>query len=270
MGRLEKQIMIGALALVGVLVAVVILKGLAPHDDPTLDPTAGSDWSGDTPALMLDANGQPIVTPPAALTDSGAELASDPLAQPPTGAGDPPVVDLGATPTQPPLDAQPDALLPMDPTVTPAAAPVEVPTAAPAVLEKSSYVVKGGDTLGHIAQRELGSVRYTSEILKLNPGLDANNLKVGATLQMPMRSELPALPPKAETAAKSDAGSATPTGASSGTTHVVAAGDTLWSIAVKYLGDGSRSGEIVAANPDKLKSKDSMLKIGMKLRIPKR
>lgn len=265
--------MIGALALVGVLVAVVILKGLTPHDDATLDPTAGSDWSGDTPALMLDANGQPIVTPPPALTDAGAEAATDPLAQPPV-TNDPLVVDLSAAPLQPPLDEQP-SVLPADPTVMPAAAPATTPGAeitppAAAVLEKSSYVVKSGDTLGHIAQRELGSVRYTSEILKLNPGINANNLKVGATLQMPMRSELPALPPKAETAAKSDAGAAAPAAASSGTTHVVAAGDTLWSIAVKYLGDGSRSGEIVAANPDKLKSKDSMLKIGMKLRIPKR
>ncbi len=259
MGRLEKQIMIGALALVGVLVAVVILKGLAPREDEPIDPSLGSDWSGNAPALMLGADGQAIVTPPAAVGGEGA----DPL-----------FVDLGAapagaTPSTPELAAAPppgDAGLLADP-LAPPAAPVAEPIAAP--VDKESYVVRSGDTLGHIAQRELGSVRFTDAILNLNPGINANNLKVGAEIKLPKRSELPALPPKSDAAASASAPVSAPAGAS-GAMHTVAAGETLWSIAVKYLGDGSRAGEIVAANPDKLKSKDSTLKIGMKLRIPKR
>ena len=51
MGKLEKQIMIGALALVGILVAVVILKGLSPREDGTL---ASDPGLGAGPARMLD------------------------------------------------------------------------------------------------------------------------------------------------------------------------------------------------------------------------
>lgn len=49
------------------------------------------------------------------------------------------------------------------------------------------YVVKSGDTLGQIATRELGSAARWTEIQSLNPGLDSERLKVGATLALPAR-----------------------------------------------------------------------------------
>lgn len=44
-------------------------------------------------------------------------------------------------------------------------------------------------------------------------------------------------------------------------------GDTLWSIASKYLGDGARAKDIFAANQDMM-TDPSILKAGTKLRIP--
>lgn len=56
-------------------------------------------------------------------------------------------------------------------------------------------------------------------------------------------------------------------GGSSGTTHTVATGDTLWGIAATYLGDGSRYMEIYNANTDKI-SNPNLIYTGQNLVIP--
>jgi len=52
-----------------------------------------------------------------------------------------------------------------------------------------------------------------------------------------------------------------------GTTHVVRKGDTLWSLAVRYLGDGQRWRDIVGANPG---VRPERLAVGQTLNIPAR
>ncbi len=49
----------------------------------------------------------------------------------------------------------------------------------------AAYMVRVGDTLGQIAQRELGSSTRWQEILELNPGLDPRRLAIGTRLAMP-------------------------------------------------------------------------------------
>ncbi|MAY74748.1 MAG: hypothetical protein CMJ31_08575 [Phycisphaerae bacterium] len=61
----------------------------------------------------------------------------------------------------------------------------------PAVPSSSrKYVVKKGDTLGGIAQREVGSVRFMKRIIELNEGVikDANDIRVGMELTLPAKS----------------------------------------------------------------------------------
>jgi nucleoid-associated protein YgaU len=50
-------------------------------------------------------------------------------------------------------------------------------------------------------------------------------------------------------------------------THTVVTGDTLWDIAVKVYGDGTRASDILKANRDKIKD-TRKLKPGLTLRIP--
>lgn len=47
------------------------------------------------------------------------------------------------------------------------------------------YVVKAGDTIGHIAQRELGTTKRANELMKLNDISDAGSLRVGQRLRLP-------------------------------------------------------------------------------------
>ncbi|MCA9277532.1 MAG: LysM peptidoglycan-binding domain-containing protein [Phycisphaeraceae bacterium] len=70
----------------------------------------------------------------------------------------------------------------------PASKPVDSAKIADAHAAKTrAYVVKKNDTLGHIAQRELGSVRFTKVLLETN-GLKKNDVIVaGMTLQIPIQ-----------------------------------------------------------------------------------
>jgi nucleoid-associated protein YgaU len=52
-------------------------------------------------------------------------------------------------------------------------------------------------------------------------------------------------------------------------THKIVDGDTLTSLAARYLGDGRRSGEVYEANRGVLPSPDT-LPIGVTLKIPPR
>ncbi len=51
-----------------------------------------------------------------------------------------------------------------------------------------NYTVKKGDTLGAIAQRELGTVKRINEILKLNPKMsDADDIRVDDVIKLPSK-----------------------------------------------------------------------------------
>lgn len=252
MGKLERQIMIGALALVGILVAVVILKGLAPRGDGGLD-------AGGTPLMLEgtagatgDAGGEPAVEPPATLEPwlspeaFGGVVPQAPVLDSVVPGPEMPVSD-GSTP------------IPLDPAAVSAAPVVPV---APAVVDNSprEYKIREGDTLSEISQRELGTVRRMKEIEELNPELKRDALVPGTVIKLPARGA--AKPAEAAPAPAADDGQYR--------THQVVAGDSLWALAQQYLGDGNRFREIVAANSAVLKSENSVLPLGAKLRIPRK
>lgn len=63
-----------------------------------------------------------------------------------------------------------------------------------------------------------------------------------------------------------DIGATNPTATATQTVHTVVKGDSLWSLAVKYLGNGARYNEIMTLNG----KKTTTLTIGEKLKIPKK
>lgn len=102
------------------------------------------------------------------------------------------------------------------------------------------YTVKSGDTLSGIA------AKYGTTYQKLaayNGISNPNVITVGQKIKIPA--------------------SGTSTTATA-TKHTVARGDTLWALAVKYLGDGNRYKEIMTASG----IKSSTLKVGQVLTIP--
>ncbi len=62
----------------------------------------------------------------------------------------------------------------------------KAPRSTPAASAARTYTVRKGDSLGEIAQRELGSATLAREIMKLN-GLKDENIKVGSVLRLPAR-----------------------------------------------------------------------------------
>jgi len=143
--------------------------------------------------------------------------------------------------------------------------PGQIPVAPAQGAGARSYVVKNGDTLGSIAQRELGSTKRWKEIEALN-GVKPERLAVGMTLKLPaggVESAQPMLvrettPLKPKPAAREPQ-------APAARTYTVRSGDSLSRIAAAQLGNADRHGEILALNPGVRPEK---LSIGQVLRLP--
>ncbi|MFW6154930.1 MAG: LysM peptidoglycan-binding domain-containing protein [Planctomycetota bacterium] len=106
------------------------------------------------------------------------------------------------------------------------------------------YTVKEGDTCWILATRFLGDAARYPEIVRANPGIDADNLTVGQTITIPRRTAEATLPrPRAAT--------------TGGTSYTIAAGDTLSSIAKDHYGSKALWLAIAEANegldPDRLR-----------------
>jgi len=148
------------------------------------------------------------------------------------------------------LDAQPPVTPPARP--RPASPPVAAPASPPVAPQAPrTYVVKKGDTLSSIAREQYGDVAKRRLIQKANNLSDPNRIFVGQKLLLP--------PAEKSTPAPAAAG---------GRTYRVKKGDTLWSVAERFLGDGKRWREIQRANADQVNREGTNLREGMVLVIP--
>lgn len=115
------------------------------------------------------------------------------------------------------------------------------------------YVLREGDTLTQLAERELGTWHRWQEIVAINPGLKPNGLPVGVEIFLPRDG--------------TSAGSVTPAPVQDSVSGrcVVASGDSLWTIAKRLLGDGERWREIERLNPS---IDPQRLRVGEMLAMP--
>jgi LysM repeat protein len=142
------------------------------------------------------------------------------------------------------------------------------PKPSPAPAAPKTYTVAPGDTMGQIAQDQLGSVRHLAALQAANPSVRPEAMSVGTKLVLPAVPDAPVA--SASGSAGKDAvagGGAKPKPsqpAPAGRTYTVEPGDSLWSIAQAQLGDGLRHGELAALNP----GSGDMLRVGQVLRLP--
>lgn len=94
--------------------------------------------------------------------------------------------------------------------------------------------------------------------------INAEEIKIFTTKELkvstPAAEKKPARPEPKKTTKKTSSGNKT-------TTYTVKAGDTLWRLAQKFLGNGAKYMQIYNLNKDKIKNPD-LIKVGWKLRIP--
>src|SRR5262249_38077186 len=110
-----------------------------------------------------------------------------------------------------------------------------------------SYLVRSGDTLSEIAERELGSAKRWQEIVAANPGLDPNRLPAGESIQLPGAA---AARPQASSKDAVTPAAGASTGSRKGAgTWKAGRGENLWKIAGRALGSGARGREIAALTP---------------------
>lgn len=156
----------------------------------------------------------------------------------------------------------------------PAARPVEPeprvrPVSRPAVIppEFERYTVRDGDSFESIAKRFYGDASRWSVIARANPLKDPRRLRAGQTIRVPLdpdnvQGRVTTPEPEPEPTPSPEAPEP-PTARA----HRVEPGDTLSSIAQRYLGTSARAREIYELNRDRLRDMHS-LRVGQELRIP--
>jgi nucleoid-associated protein YgaU len=210
---------------------------------------------------------------------SALEMATEPT--PAIESSQPEIVTTDRTKPQP-AEVVTAQLTPATPTSTP---PQKPAATAPA----KTYVVQAGDVLATVAKKAYGP-EEGNRLVNINRIFEANRstlktpdeIFAGQTLVIP---PLPAAKPevgkaddgklsaalfeKVEQIGKRNVAQVKETSTKpEGPLYVVQDGDSLWKIAASQLGNGARWEEIIKLNADTLKSKDAVLVIGMKLRMP--
>ncbi|MEY4822897.1 MAG: LysM domain [Planctomycetota bacterium] len=154
--------------------------------------------------------------------------------------------------------------------------PIYTPPAAPIVAAERTHTVVKGDNPEKIAAKYYNKKSLATKLVKYN-GIEPTKLKVGQTIKVPDITVLDpsAVPQVIDTPAQSlaviaPAPAPTPAPAPASAvakykTVTVKKGDTLWSIAARSLGNGSKSKQIIALNPGL--TAESKLKLGSSIKV---
>jgi len=267
--------MLGVLALIVVGIILLCMWGEEPA--VTDEPSNSEQAQADKPVLEPDL----------------AELYNELLGSPAQGGESSQPTDTtfslalgGQTPNTPAASATPtshgeDAVLR---TIIEQVAPEQIPLTQPAAEESRpqpasapppapprtlTHVVRSGETLSGISKKYYGTTANWRAILDANANVvrEPRDLRPGMKLVIPVSPSRTASAPTLASGQGSVLSARASTAAPSTKLHTVVKGDTLFRIALKYYGDGSRYRDVLAANRG-LVSKPEDLRPGMKLVIP--
>ncbi|MCH7701387.1 MAG: LysM peptidoglycan-binding domain-containing protein [Planctomycetes bacterium] len=132
------------------------------------------------------------------------------------------------------------------------------------------YTIARGDTLAILAEVHYGSQTYASFLARANPQIEnPSKLTVGTRLSIP---PLPAsMVREAKLSGRSEKPDKSPAALESESgVYVVREGDSLYRIAEQLLGEASRWPEIHAQNRGVIGDDPTHLKVGQRLRIPRK
>ncbi|NLX23458.1 MAG: LysM peptidoglycan-binding domain-containing protein [Phycisphaerae bacterium] len=163
-------------------------------------------------------------------------------------------------------------------TVTSAA----IAPATPAAQTKV-HTIAAGDTFSGLALKYLGHVKYTTEIVKANPGLDPTRLRLGAKVKiptLPAAASQPAVAAGASPAASPATGArgpivaapavrAAPRPVPADRAYTVKAGDAWYGLAQRFLGDGNEWPRLFELNKERLSGNREVLPAGVVIELPR-
>lgn len=170
----------------------------------------------------------------------------------------------------------------------PAKPPTPTPTPTPGSDQRTSYVIKAGDSYDSIARTQLKDASLRDLIVKLNPEMSPTRMRPGKSIALPSQAEIvarklgpagaatdagakPANADKSAKDAKPEVGKepVKPVAplADGRRTYTVKKGDTFERIATTELGSPKRTAELMAANPG---IAPASLRAGQRITLPKK
>lgn len=165
-------------------------------------------------------------------------------------------VGSNPAPATRPAHAEPQPMEPM-PERNPAPAPPPSKPVAAAPI-RTAYVIAQGDTFVSIAEQWFGDANKWSLIARENPTVDPQKLKIGQKIFLPPKeAAIASVTPE-------------PVVEAGETIYLVQSGDTLIAIARDQLGDGARWESIYDLNKATIGPDSAALKVGMKIKLPKK
>ncbi|HYE21315.1 MAG TPA: LysM peptidoglycan-binding domain-containing protein [Tepidisphaeraceae bacterium] len=132
----------------------------------------------------------------------------------------------------------------------------------------TTHTVQAGDTLSSISASAYGTPHLHAHILKANPGVNPNNLKLGTVLKLPAVDEVKAAS-AAERKVTAFASPAAPDVRIDTTRqYKVQQNDSLYKIASKLYGKGTMADKLYERNKAAIGPDPKRLKLGMILDLP--
>lgn len=136
-----------------------------------------------------------------------------------------------------------------------------------------THVVQKGETISKIAQAAYGSPNYYPHIIRANPGMVAEKIKPGMTINLPAEADVKA----AATSAAASTSSASPANGKADiasaavdprTQYQVQSGDSLAKISMKLYGNSMKWQAIYDLNKEAIGTDPAKLKLRSVLKLP--